>query len=266
MLILAAVPDIQLHKLRRAAAARFSLARATSWGEALATIRSRPVELAVVDPLFAGAARAQEIERLRVLFPSLPLILYTSLSPETAAVLLSLGQRGIRYVVFARYDDHPARLREVLGQEEGRAASHLFLEQLAGALAPLPSELRWVLEEAFQAPDRVQTVGQIAARARVDRRTCERWFTRVGLPSPRHFLAAARVLYAHRLLQDPGFTVEDVAQRLGYAQVKTLQQHARAYLGLTAGEMRLSLTPEQALDLVAQRFLAPTRLVSAEAS
>jgi AraC-like DNA-binding protein len=266
MLILAAVPDIQLHKLRRAAAARFTLARATSWGEALATIRSRPVELAVVDPLFAGSARAQEIERLRVLFPSLPLILYTSLSPETAAVLLSLGQRGIRYVVFARYDDHPARLREVLGQEEGRAVSHLFLEQLAGALAPLPSELRWVLEEAFQAPDRVQTVGQIAARARVDRRTCERWFTRVGLPSPRHFLAAARVLYAHRLLQDPGFTVEDVAQRLGYAQVKTLQQHARAYLGLTAGEMRLSLTPEQALEQVAQRFLAPSRLVSAEAS
>jgi len=74
------------------------------------------------------------------------------------------------------------------------------------------------------------------------------------------------VLYAHRLLQDPGFTVEDVAQRLGYAQVKTLQQHARAYLGLTAGEMRLSLTPEQALEVVAQRFLAPLRVLSAEAS
>jgi AraC-like DNA-binding protein len=265
MLILAAVPDVQFHKLRRAAAARFSVARASTWGEALATIRSRPVELAVVDPLLAGRARVQEIERLRVLFPSLPLILYTSLSPETAAVLLTLGQRGIRHVVFARYDDHPTRLREVLEQEETRAASRLFLGQLAGALAPLPRELRWVLEEAFQAPDKMQTVGQVAARARVDRRTCERWFTRIGLPSPRLFLAAARVLYAHRLLQDPGFTVEDVAQRLGYAQVKTLQQHARTYLGLTAGEMRLSLTPDQALERVAQRFLAPLR-VAVEAS
>jgi transcriptional regulator GlxA family with amidase domain len=94
----------------------------------------------------------------------------------------------------------------------------------------------------------------------VDRRTCERWFTRVGLPSPRHFLAAARVLYAHRLLQDPGFTVEDVAQRLGYSQVKTLQQHARAYLGLTAGEMRLSLTPDEALTRVVQRFLPRQRV------
>ena len=149
MLILAAVPDVQLHKLRRAAAARFSLARATSWGEALATIRSRPVELAVVDPLFAGSARAQEIERLRVLFPSLPLILYTSLSPETAAVLLTLGQRGIRYVVFARYDDHPTRLREVLGQEEGRAASHLFRGQLAEH-GTAPERAAVVREEAFR--------------------------------------------------------------------------------------------------------------------
>ena len=263
MLILAAVPDIQLHKLRRAAAGRFAVARALTWGEALVTIRSRPVELAVVDPLLSGAPSAQEIERLRVLFPSLPLILYTSLTPETAAVLLTLGQRGIRHVVFARYDDHPIRLRDVLGQEEARAASRLFLEQLAGALAPLPQELRWVLEEALQAPTAVQTVGQVAARARVDRRTCERWFTRVGLPSPRHFLAAARVLYAHRLLQDPGFTVEDVAQRLGYSQVKTLQQHARAYLGLTAGEMRLSLTPDQALTRVAQRFLPRERVRAA---
>src|SRR5439155_98868 len=82
--------------------------------------------------------------------------------------------------------------------------------------------------------------------------------SRLGLPSPRHFLAAARVLYAHRLLQDPGFTIEDVAQRLGYAQTKTLQLHARAYLGLTAGEMRLTLEPRQALERIAQGF-APLR-------
>ena len=132
MLILAAVPDIQLLNLRRAAAARFTLARAGSWAEALSTIRTRPVELAVVDPLLSGEPRTHEIERLRV-------------------------------------------------------------------------------------------------------------------------------LYAHRLLQDPGFTIEDVAQRLGYAQAKTLQQHARSYLGLTAGEMRLSLSPQEALEQLTRRFLKPQR-------
>ena len=107
------------------------------------------------------------------------------------------------------------------------------------------------------APKNVQQIhyALLAASAGVGRRTCERWFMRAAMPSPRHFLAAARVLYAHRLLQDPGFTVEDVAKRLGYSQVRTLQQHARLYLGLTAGEMRLSLTPEAALQEVARRFL-----------
>jgi len=256
MLVLAAVPELQYQRLRRAAASAFGVIGAPTWDAALTTIRRWPVELAVVDPLLSGEARTQEIERLRVLFPSLPLMLYTTLTPQTAGVLLALGQRGIRHVVFTRFDDHATRLRDLLAREEARSASQQLLNQLAGALAPLPSELRWVLEEALRSPGEVQTVGQVASRARVDRRTCQRWFTRIGLPSLRHFLAAARVLYAYRLLQDPGFTVEDVAQRLRYSQVKTLQLHAREYLGLTAGEMRLSLSPEEALERVV-RFLAP---------
>src|SRR5438132_3415959 len=125
MLILAAVPDIQLLNLRRAAAARFTLARAGSWAEALSTIRTRPVELAVVDPLLSGEPRTREIERLRVLFPSLPLVLYTTLTPRTAGVLLTLGQRGIEHVIIARYDDHPLRLRAMMTCSIDRKSTRL---------------------------------------------------------------------------------------------------------------------------------------------
>src|SRR5213078_3889152 len=186
------------------------------------------------------------------------------LSPATAAVLLALGQTGITGAVFTRVDDRPARLRELLSHEEARSASRQLLDQIGTVLSPLPSELRWALEEVLRSPAELQTVQQVAARARVDRRTFERWFLRLGLRSPRHFLAAARVLHAHRLLQDPGFTVDDVAQRLGYAQTKTLQQHARHYLGLTLGEMRDALDAQEALQRVAHGF-AP-QLSSATAS
>src|SRR5213082_3419493 len=128
MLVLAAVPDVQLHKLRRAAGLRFHLAHARTWDDALTTIRTRPVELAVVDPLLGGTPSGTEISRLRRLFPSLPLALYTTLSCPVAAVLLALGQSGIQNVVFARYDDHPARLREVLAAEEARSTSHRLRE------------------------------------------------------------------------------------------------------------------------------------------
>src|SRR5437773_62368 len=173
MLLLAAVPDVQFHKLRRAAGSRFNVAQVSTWDDVLTSIRGRPVELAVVDPLLSGQGRSQEIERLRVLFPSLPLMLYTTLTPRTAGVLLALGQRGIQHAVFANYDDHPSRLREVLGQEEARSSSRQLLDQL------------------------------------------------------------------------------------GDAQTRLLQLHARAYLGLTAGEMRLSLDSNEALARVVQRFLTP---------
>src|SRR2546430_6561112 len=80
----------------------------------------------------------------------------------------------VNAVVFTRIDDHPARLREVLAHEEARSASRQLLDQLAAVLAPLPSELRWVVEEVLRAPAELQTVQQVAARARVDRRTFER--------------------------------------------------------------------------------------------
>src|ERR1051326_2375671 len=123
MLVLAAVPDGQVHKLRRAAGLRFHLAPARSWDDALTTIRTRPVELAVVAPLRRRPARPPESSRLRVLSPPLPLALYTTLSPATAAVLLGLGQSGIHHVVFARYDDHPARLPEDLAAADAGSTS-----------------------------------------------------------------------------------------------------------------------------------------------
>ncbi|MGH7751803.1 MAG: helix-turn-helix domain-containing protein, partial [Gemmatimonadales bacterium] len=230
------------------------------------TIRTRRVELAVVDPLLTGSARGHEIERLRMLFPSLPLIVYTSLTTEAAAILLRLGRQGINQAVFARYDDHPERLRQMLGEEHARTVSQCLLAQLADALAPLPAELRWALEAAFSEPDQVQTVAQFANRARLDRRTCERWFSRLGLGSPRIVLAAARILYAHRLVQDPGSTVEDVAMKLGYYRVRTLQEHARHFLGCTAGEMRLTLSPEEAVERVVRCLTVPARDAGARAS
>src|SRR5438132_12760635 len=116
----------------------------------------------------SGESRSKEIERLRVLFPSLPLILYTTLTPRSAGVLLALGQRGIQHAVFAHYDDHPSRLREGLGQEEARPSSRQPLDPPGGAPPPLPSELRRGLGEALRPPREGPTGGPGAGGARVD--------------------------------------------------------------------------------------------------
>lgn len=258
------MPAERLFRLRSLDPDRFVWEAVNTWPEAVEVIRARPVEMAVVDPLLGSITpRTHGIGRLRQFFPSLPLLVYTELAPATAGVLLELGRTGIRRVVVHRFEDAPGSLRGALMAELEQSASQQVIQALGHILRDLPPELRLALEGMLHAPGDGPTVTALADRARLTRRTCERWFTKVGLPSPRVVMVLTRLLYAHRLLLDPGYTVEDVALKLGYSKTKTLQMHLRAVFGLTAGELRVSLSTEDALATVAARYLTPDRRAAA---
>ena len=261
-LLLAAVPTERLLRLRMLDPDRYQWVSGSGWPEVVDAIRAKPVEMAVVDPLLGGEARAHGIERVRLLFPSLPLLVYTELAPATAAVLLQLGRSGITRVVFHRFEDAPGSLRTAIQAELEQSASQQVMQALGGALGELPPELLRALEAMLHAGDEAPTVTALAERAQLTRRTCERWFTKAGLPSPRMVMVLTRLLYAHRLLLDPGYTVEDVALKLGYSKTKTLQMHLRAVFGVTAGELRVSLSTEEALMIVTDRYFSPMSQVA----
>jgi AraC-like DNA-binding protein len=255
MLVLAAVPTMLSRRLETSASSPFQFVSVNSWEQVVDGILSQPVELAVIDPTLEETPRAHEVERLRVLFPSLPMILYTKLTPEIAPVLLRLGNANIRRIVLAWYDDHPSNLRDALFTEAAQSVSQRLLKELEDLLATWPDGLRWAIETMIREPAEVQTVQALAQRAGMDRRTCLRWFARARLPTPSVMLAVFRVVYAHRLLQDPGYTVENVAIKLGYAQTRSFAQNVKEVFGMTPGELRVSLSPEQALSIVRERYL-----------
>ncbi len=257
-LLLAAVPAERLFRLRTLDPERFGWESVSTWPEAVDVIRAKPVDMAVVDPLLgADVPRPHGIERLRQFFPSLPLLVYTELAPATAGVLLELGRAGIRRVVVHRFEDAPGSLRHALLAELEHSASQQVIQALTDTLRELPVELQQALEAMLHAPGDGPSVTALAERAQLTRRTCERWFTKVGLPSPRVVMVLTRLLYAHRLLLDPGYTVEDVALKLGFSKTKTLQMHLRAVFGLTAGELRVSLSTDEALTAVTTRYFTP---------
>jgi len=255
VLVLAAVNDFLRVRLKRGAGNRFQFVAAGSWEDAVDTILRQPVEMAVVDPVLSGEARTQEIERIRVLFPSLPVILYSELSPAIARILLKLGNVGITEAVLAGYDDHPARLADLLVAEATRTVSGELVSAILKSLQWCPGQLRWAIETIIREPSSVQSVQDLADRARMDRRTCGRWFVRAGLPPPSIMLMVMRVLYAHRLLQDPGYTIENVASKLGYSQTRTLAQNVKEVFGLTPGELRIALSQDEAVSVVRERYL-----------
>ncbi len=254
MLVLAAVPRVLAAKLKRVAGQRFAFCWAERWGAALDIIRGEPVEMAVVDPGLEGHPRSQEVERLRVLFPSLPLILYTKLSPAIVPVLLRVGETGIREVLLEGYDDHAQRLSDALTEEAARVLSRSLMTDIEDVIRDLPHELKWALETIVREPGSFRTVQDLADRARMDRRTCTRWFTKATLPPPSVMLTVIRVVYAHRLLQDPGYTVEDVAAKLGYAKPRSFALHVKEVFGMTPGDLRVSLAPDEAVKIVRERY------------
>lgn len=254
------MPADRIFRLRALDPDRFQWTAVTSWPEAVEVIRVKPVDMAVVDPLLGGGdPRSHGIERLRQFFPSLPLLVYTDLTPANAGVLLQLGRMQIRKVVIHRFEDAPGLLRQAILSELEHSASQQVMQTLEPLIRELPRELRLALEAMLHTPGDGPTVTTLAERARLTRRTCERWFTKVGLPSPRTVMVLIRLLYAHRLLLDPGYTVEDVALKLGYSKAKTLQMHLRAVFGVTAGELRVALSMEDALAVVTNRYFTPLR-------
>ena len=242
-------------RLRAAVGQRFTFVGAATWEGTVEAIRTQPVEMLVVDPALESQPRCQEIERIGVLFPSLPRIVYAELSAPIVPVLLRLGQAGIRDVIVAGYDDHPRRLTELLLGAAAQAVSRRLIDEMQDVLDTWPGELRWAIETMLREPAELQTVQDLADRARMDRRTCVRWFTKARLPPPRTMLMVLRVVYAHRLLQDPGYTVEDVAAKLGYQRVRSFTLNVREVFGMTPGDLRVSLTPEDALGIVKERYL-----------
>lgn len=258
------MPAERLFRLRTLDPDRFVWEAVSTWPEAVEAIRAKPIQMAVVDPLLGTTTpKTHGIGRLRQFFPSLPLLVYTELAPATAGVLLDLGRAGIRRVIVHRFEDSPGAFRSALLAELEQSASQQVIQSLGLVLRDLPPSLRLALEDMLHAPGEAPTVTALADRSRLTRRTCERWFTKVGLPSPRVVMVLTRLLYAHRLLADPGYTVEDVALKLGYSKTKTLQMHLRAVFGLTAGEVRVSLSTEEALATVTSRYFTPLRRAAA---
>jgi AraC-like DNA-binding protein len=81
----------------------------------------------------------------------------------------------------------------------------------------------------------------------------------VGLPSPKSYLAATRLLNAVLLFERPGFTVADVAYRLDYSSPQSFGRHVRSLLGITGTELRRRLTFPVALERYLAALILPYR-------
>jgi AraC-like DNA-binding protein len=243
---------------------RHTLLPAGGWSELRTMVQQREIDVLVVDPLADGANHAGLIEEIHRQLPSLPIVLYTTLSGSSMHAIAQLGRAGIEHVVLSRFDDERRRFLELLERLPGQPLSAQILRELAPELARLPVTVVRAIEQLFRSPGRFRNAQDLAAASGTILRTLYRQLDLAGIHSPRALVAAARLLRVYSLLRDPEKQIKEVAASAGYHSQHQLTQHMRALAGETPRVVRQTMEPETFVALLAEGVRRPKRIQAAQ--
>jgi AraC-like DNA-binding protein len=206
--------------------------------DAIRIVRERPVDAVVVSVHHCRPEQLDEVARLVRAFPSVPTVALVSRHDARATeMLLRLGASGVRAVVDVTGPTGWTRLRDIVTQPVTRSVARIQGPILA-ELDYLAPDARLFLEVLIRLAPDTPTVRELSARLRVRPSTLMSRFARAGLPSPKSYLAAVRLLHAAQLLEAEGLSIADVAYRLDYSSPQSFGRHVRSLLGITSTEFR----------------------------
>jgi len=250
----------QLHShLKIVLGSHHSLILAGGWDTLRTAVLQQITDVLVVDPATDGTPNIDAITEVHRQFPSLPIVVYTTLSGGSMRSILELGRLGIEHVVLNRFDDERHRFLELLERVPGQVLGDRMLRTLAPELAKLPVPLIRAVEQLFRTPARFKNAQDLSSAAGALVRTMYRQLEGAGIRSPRLFVAAARLLRAYSLMRDPGRHIKDVAEKVGYHSQYQLTQHMRALTGHTPRVVRKQVEPDEFVALLAQGVRRPSQ-------
>lgn len=247
-------PPLLAH-LRTALANEHSLIQAECWSDLATALRTRPVDVAVVDPNVDGKSQVDEIRVLLGRHPSVPFVLYiVALTPEALQSTVVLARDGVTNVVLRGFDDEPRRLVQLLESVPAYGLGESLLRALAPRLDDAPALLRGTMKQLFTAPHAFRSVNDLALAAGMTRRNLDRWLETHDLASARMLLLGARIARAIYYMQDPGCLLDDISRKLGYDSPRLFARQVRAATGVMPSVLRETAEPEKFMERLAERL------------
>jgi len=240
------LPPPERPRLDAAGDGCFTTLHASSFRDALRAARRNRVDALV---LSVHACRGEElpaVARFVREFPAIPAVALVSRYDRNATeTLLKLGATGVRSAVDCTEPAGWRRLRDLVGHPASPVAARI-LARVVPALGDATGDVR-------------STVRGLARHLRICSSTVMSRFYRAGLPSPKTYLAAMRLLHAAYLFTNPGLSVADVAYRLDYSSPQSFGRQVRAMLGVTAGEFRRRFPFDVSLERYVDLLITPYR-------
>ena len=165
-------------QLQIALAGEHSLTVVDGWGALLLAIRERPVDLVVLDPRTSGGLELGQARELLARHPTLPVVVYTTLAPDSMQATVMLAKLGVQHVVLRGFDDEPRRFRQMLEPAARGSAQQLGARARAAASADAPVLFVRAITRLFEAPQEFVDVDELARMSGMTRRSLDRWFDR----------------------------------------------------------------------------------------
>ena len=216
-------------------------------------LAAEDADLLILDPSARDGAMAESLEALVNRHPELPVIVYTTLTPQAMRLVVRLARVGVQHVVLNRFDDEPRRFLDLIERVPAHPMSELLLEQLAEPMRQLPVVLARAIEQLVRSPSRATSVPELATLAGMTSRTLYRYMTPARLP-PRELLVCARLLRAYTLLRTPDARLKEVSAKLAYADPALLSEQLREWAGVAPKELRHAVTPTEFVRRLAERL------------
>ncbi len=237
----------------------FAVLHQSSVPEAVRAVRERAVDAVLLSVHKCAAERPEEVGHLVRSFPGVPTVaLVTRHDPAASETLLRLGATGVRQVVDVTAPAGWTRLRQLVAEPATRGAARILAPLLA-ALPELQPDGRFFLELLVRLAPESPAVRSLAVRVQIKPSTLMSRFARAGLPSPKTYLAAVRLLYAAQYFEGGGRSVADVAYRLDCSSPQSFGRTLRAMLGITPGEFRRRFPFPTALERFLAQLVEPYR-------
>jgi AraC-like DNA-binding protein len=229
-----------------------------SVAEVVEDLKSNRVSAVIVSVTCCDQRARAGVAALVREFPRVPTVaLLTQIDRSSPHTMLSLGSTGVRQLVDVRNPDGWRELRDCLLSARGEEIQRHALGLLAVDLAGAPQDCWRFFEALFLAPSNVLTVRALSRRLEVLPSTLMSRFFRAKLPSPKTYLATARLIRAARLFENPGFSVANVANHLDYSSPQSFGRHVRTLMDLTGVEFRDRYDGEGMLHHFRQRLVLP---------
>jgi len=229
-----------------------------SFDDMMRDLRTTPVSAILVSVSRYQQHHATQVARMVRVFPRVPAVaLLTGNEARTTQSLLALGQQGVQTLVDARDPAGWRDLRHFVNREVASTIEAIAIQRIRADLVGANHDCLRFVDELFLAPRSLTTVRQLARRLGVVPTTFMSRFFRAGIPAPKKYLATARLVRAARLLENPGYSLTQVAFLLEYSSPQSFSRHVMHSLQCGAAEFRKSYTGEVMLEHMRQKLILP---------